>query len=94
MKPTPQISSKRQVHRDFPLTDYSLHPTVGLGTAASSLTKPPRSLAFHKLSSGFLGKEAKNHFVEEFLSFAAISAISGWGIISSVIAMVRLARNY
>jgi hypothetical protein len=55
---------------------------------------PKRSFAFHKLSSGFFGKEATRQFAEELVSFALMSAISGWCIISSVIAAIRLARNY
>ena len=94
MKPTPQTSSNQQARPGFPLTDYALHSTVGLGTATSRVAKSKRPVAFHKLSSRFFGKETNYHFVEELLSFAAISALSGWSIISSVIAMIRLTRNY
>jgi len=54
-------------------------------------TKPP---AFHKLSSEFLGAETSRDFVAEFLFFILIAGIAAWPIMSMLIAVVRMIRNY
>lgn len=92
MKPTPQTSPAQLVSRRFPLTDYGYQATVEARiTALPKSTKRP---AFHELSSGFLRAEANRHFLIELLSFAMISVTSAWPVISALVAMVRLARNY
>ncbi len=88
MKPTPQISHNRQA--GFPLTDYNFHPTadakINAGRSVTKLT------GFHKLSSDFLGTEVARDYVVEFSAFTVIALISAWPILSSIVAVARMAR--
>jgi hypothetical protein len=104
MKPILQINDKqprsrrdhraRRSHQSFPVTDYNYHPTAETQVDSSvgwRATKPP---AFHKLSSEFLGAETSRDFVAEFLFFILITGIAAWPIMSMLIAVVRMIRNY
>ena len=104
MKPIVQINHKRRGsrrddlagrgHQSFPLTDYNYHPTAeaeGISTVGRSGIKPP---AFHKLSSEFLGAETSRDYAVEFLFFVLIIGIAAWPIVSMLIAVVRMIRNY
>jgi hypothetical protein len=104
MKPTPQIShNQRGSRRDsgvpsepksFPLTDYSLQATVE-ARASSSADLPKTELrAFRKLSSEFFGAEASRDYIAELLFFIVITGISAWPIMSMLVAVTRLVRNY
>ncbi len=53
-----------------------------------------KSPAFHKLSSEFLGTEASRDYVAELLFFVLITGITAWPIMSMLIAVVRMIRNY
>ena len=57
---------------------------------------PPatRSPAFHKLSSEFLGAETSRDYVAEFSFFVLITGIAAWPILSMLIAVIRMIRNY
>lgn len=55
------------------------------------MTKLP---AFHKLSSGLFGAEKTRDHVAELLLFTIIAAISAWPIVSMLVAVTRLVRNY
>src|SRR6266699_258376 len=84
----------RRSHKSFPLADYNYHPTAE--AEASSLAgrpanKPP---AFHKLSSEFLGGETSRDFVAELLFFILITGLAAWPVVSMLIAVIRLIRNY
>ena len=92
MKPTPRTSPGEHVSRRFPSTDYAYQATTEARTAG--LLKSTKRPAFHELSSQFLAAEANRHFVVELLSFALIGGIAAWPVISALVAMVRLARNY
>jgi hypothetical protein len=103
MKPTPQIgSNQRSLRRDgdaprekksFPSTDYFFQSTVD--TAVTSSTGPDKKLrAFRNLSSDFFGGETRLNYAFEFMFFAMITAISAWPIISAMVAVIRLVRNY
>jgi hypothetical protein len=88
MKPTPQISHKQ--HVGFPLTDYNYQPAAD---AKNTAGRPVAKLTgFHKLSSDFLGTEVAREYVVEFSAFTMIGLISAWPILSSIVAVARMAR--
>src|SRR4029077_10982102 len=104
MKPILQINHKqrgsrrdnraRRSHQSFPLTDYNYHPTAETQVNSSvgwRANKPP---AFHKLSSEFLGEETSRDFVAELLFFILITGLAAWPIMSMLIAVIRMIRNY
>ena len=53
-----------------------------------------KSPAFHKLSSEFLGGETSRDYVAELLFFILITGIAAWPVVSMLIAVTRLIRNY
>ena len=104
MKPILQINHKqrgsrrakraRPGHESFPLTDYNYRPTAeaeGSSLAGRPATKEP---AFHKLSSKFFGAETSRDYVAELLFFILITGIAAWPIMSMLIAVIRMIRNY
>ena len=104
MKSTPQISHNqrglgrdngaRRSNRRLLLTDYNYRPTPEpqMGSSAGQpVTKLP---PFHKLSSELLGAERSRDHVAELLLFVLITAIAAWPIVSMLIAVTRLVRNY
>jgi hypothetical protein len=94
MKPTSQISPTQHASRSFPLTDYSLQATVDAKSSSSALRRATKAPAFHKLSSEFFGAEASRDYIAEFSMFMLITGISVWPIISALVAVTRLVRNY
>ena len=94
MKPTPQISHNQHAARSFPLTNYSFQATAEAQTSSSADLLATKSPAFHKLSSEFFGTEMSRDFVTQFLLFTIIGGISAWPIISMLLAVTRLLRNY
>jgi hypothetical protein len=50
--------------------------------------------AFHKISSEFFGAETSRDYFAELLFFILIAGLAAWPIISAIIAVVRLLRNY
>jgi hypothetical protein len=104
MKQTPQIShNERGLRRDsgaqrerksFPLTDYSFQTTADGKSSSSAVLPARKSPAFHKLSSEFFDTEMSRDYVAQFLLFTLIGGVSAWPIISAIIAVTRLVRNY
>ena len=104
MKPILQINDKqrgsrrdnraRHSHQSFPLTDYNYHPTAESQVNSSALWRTTKSPAFHKLSSEFLGGETSRDYVAELLFFILITGIAAWPVVSMLIAVIRLIRNY
>jgi hypothetical protein len=104
MKPIIEINHKKQgLRRDdrarrgrksFPLTDYNYHPTAESQVNSSALWRTTKSPAFHKLSSEFLGGETSRDYLAELLFFIVITGIAAWPIMSMLIAVVRMIRNY
>src|SRR6266705_4916710 len=104
MKPILQINHKqrdsrrdnraRRSHQSFPLTDYNYHPTAESQVNSSASRTATRSPAFHKLSSEFLGAETSRDYVTELFLFMLITGIAAWPIMSMLIAVVRMIRNY
>jgi hypothetical protein len=97
MKPILQINHKQRGSRrdqSFPLTDYNYRPTTE-GEVTSAAGPPAiKSPGFHKLSSEFLGAETSRDYVVELLFFVLIIGIAAWPVVSMLIAVVRMIRNY
>jgi hypothetical protein len=94
MKPTPQTSPRQHASRSFPLTDYSFKATADAKSSSSAVRPTTKSPAFHRLSSEFFGAEASRDYIAEFSIFMLITGISVWPIISALVAVTRLVRNY
>jgi hypothetical protein len=104
MKPILQISHKkrgsrrdhcaRRHHQNFPLTDYNYRPTAEAETISHAGQPSIKSPAFHKLSSEFLGAETSRDYIAELLFFVLIIGIAAWPVVSMLIAVVRMIRNY
>jgi hypothetical protein len=50
--------------------------------------------AFHTLSTEFLGAETSRDYVTELLFFVFITGIAAWPVVSMLIAVTRMIRNY
>jgi len=104
MKPIPQTShNQRGPRRDkrawrsdqsFPSTDYNYRPTGGTQVSSSAGRPASKAPAFHKLSSEFLGAETSRNYVAELSFFILIAGIAAWPVMSMLIAVTRLIRNY
>ena len=103
MKPIIEINHKKQGSRrddrvwrgrqSFPVTDYNYRPATEaeVNSPASWAIKSP---AFHKLSSEFLGAETTRDYVAELLFFILITCLAAWPVMSMLIAVIRMIRNY
>src|SRR5436190_21485346 len=104
MKPILQINHKQRSsrrdnragrnHQSFPLTDYNYRPTAETQVSSSAGRPATKSPAFHKLSSEFFGAEASRDYVAELLFFVLITGVAAWPVMSMLIAVTRLIRNY
>jgi hypothetical protein len=104
MKPILQINHKQRGsprdnhagrnHQSFPLTDYNYHPTAETQVSSSAGRQATKSPAFHKLSSEFFGAETSRDYVAELLFFILITCIAAWPVMSMLIAVTRMIRNY
>jgi hypothetical protein len=94
MKPTSQISHSQHASRRFPLTDYAFKATADAKSSSSAVLRARKAPAFHRLSSEFFGAEATRDYFAEFSMFMLITGISVWPIISALVAVTRLVRNY
>ena len=96
MRPRPQISSNERSQRTFPFTDYQ-YQTTALSADYAVAKKAPtaRELeTFRKLSTEFFANETPRDYVAELFLFILIAGIAAWPIISSMVAITRLVRNY
>jgi hypothetical protein len=84
----------RRSHQSFPLTDYNYHPTAESQVNSSAHWRATKSPAFHKLSSEFLGGETSRDYAVELLLFILIGCLAAWPIMSMLIAVIRMIRNY
>ena len=84
----------RHSHRRFPLTDYSYRPTAEAEAISPAVRSATKSPAFHKLSSEFFGGETSRDYVAELLFFILITGIAAWPIMSMLVAVIRMIRNY
>jgi hypothetical protein len=104
MKPILEINDKQggsrrdnctpRSHQSFPLTDYNYRPTAASQVHPSVGRPATKSPAFHKLSSEFLGGETSRDYVAELLFFILITGLAAWPVMSMLIAVIRLIRNY
>jgi hypothetical protein len=104
MKPTLQINHKQcgsrgdnragLNHQSFPLTDYNYRPTAETQLSPVAGRPAIKSPAFHKLSSEFLGAETSRDYIAELSFFILITGLAAWPIMSMLIAVVRMIRNY
>ena len=104
MKPIPQINHEergsrrdngtRRSKRRLLLTDYNYRPTPETQIGFSADQPAAKLPAFHKLSSEFLGAERSRDYVAELLFFVLITGIAVWPVLSMLIAVTRLVRNY
>ena len=96
MKPTTQISSNQRNQRTFPLTDYQYQTSASSADrAVARETLAARELeTFRKLSTEFFATEIPRDYVAELFFFILITGIATWPIISSMVAITRLVRNY
>jgi hypothetical protein len=95
MKPTPQISSEANNRKTFPLTDYHYQATTETPRASAKEARGAAPvLSIWKLSADFLANEATRDFAVEFGLFGLIAGLSGWPILSMLVAVTRMIRNY
>ncbi len=105
MKPKPQIdhNQHRGSRRDNrarrsnrrPLsTDYNYRSTAETQVSSSAGRTGTKSPAFHKLSSEFMGAETSRDYFAELFFFILITGIAVWPVMSMLIAVIRLIRNY
>jgi len=104
MKPILQINHRqrgsrrdngtRRSKRRLLLTDYNYRPTGETQVNSSAGWPATKSPAFHKLSSEFLGGETSRDYLAELLFFILITGIAAWPVMSMLIAVIRMIRNY
>jgi hypothetical protein len=104
MKPIPQINHNqhgsrrddraRRGNAGLLPTDYNYHSTSEVQVNSSADRPTAKLPAFHKLSSEFFGTEASRDYVAELLYFVLITGIVAWPVMSMLIAVVRMIRNY
>jgi hypothetical protein len=94
MKPITQISPKQYASRNFPLTDYSFQATVDAKSSSSPVVPAKKAPAFHKISSDFFGAETSRDYFAELVFFILIAGIAAWPVMSMLIAVIRMIRNY
>jgi hypothetical protein len=84
----------RRITRRLLLTDYNYRPT-GETQLSSVVGQPAAKLpAFHKLSSKFLRAETSRDYVAELMFFILITGLAAWPVMSMLIAVIRMIRNY
>ena|SRR5882757_10617625 len=104
MKPILQTNHKKRgsrrdnrpghSHQSFPLTDYNYRPAAEAEAISPAVRPATKSPAFHKLSSKFLGAETSRDYVAELLFFMLITGLAAWPIMSMLVAVIRMIRNY
>ena len=104
MKPIIEINDKQRgsprdnrvgrSHQSFPLTDYNYQPTAETQVNTSASWPATKLPAFHKLSSKFFAAESSRDYIAELFFFILITGIAAWAVMSMLIAVTRLIRNY
>ena len=104
MKPIPQINHNergsrhknrgRHSNRTLLPTDYNYHSTSEVQVNSSAARPTTKLPAFHKLSSEFLGAERSRDYIAELSFFVLITGIAAWPVMSMLVAVVRMIRNY
>jgi hypothetical protein len=91
---SPRDDLARRGRQSFPLTDYNFRPTAEAEAISPAGRPAIKSPPFHKLSSEFLGAETSRDYVAELLFFLLITCLAVWPIVTMLIAVVRMIRNY
>src|SRR5438093_827340 len=91
---SPRDNGARRNHQSFPVTDYNYRPTAESQVHPAVCRPATKSPAFHKLSSEFFAAETSRDYVAELLFFVLITGIAAWPVVSMLIAVTRLIRNY
>jgi len=104
MKPILQINHRqrgsrrdngtRRSKRRLLLTDYNYRPTGETQVNSSAGWPATKSPVFHKLSSEFFGAQTSRDYVADLLFFVLITGVAAWPVVSMLIAVIRLLRNY
>ena len=94
MKPIHQISPAQHARQSFPLTDYSYQTTADTKSSSSAIRPETKAPAFYKLSSEFFGAETSRGYIAELLFFILIVGLAAWPVMSMLIAVIRMIRNY
>jgi len=94
MKSTTQISSNQQNQRSFPLTDYQYQTSAQSADRAKKTPSARELQNFRKLSTEFFATEIPRDYIAELALFIVITGIAAWPIVSSMVAITRLVRNY
>jgi hypothetical protein len=104
MKPTPQVNpdhgSSRidqiptHVQNHFPVTDRFFRNVPEAETASPASDAEKKLRAFRLLGGEFLDAGTRVDHAIEVVLFGGIAAISAWPILSAIVAVVRMIRNY
>src|SRR5213083_245546 len=91
---SPRDNRRGHSHQSFPLTDYNYRPTAETQVSSSAGRPATKSPAFHKLSREFFGAETRRDYIAELSFFVLITGIAAWPVMSMLIAVIRMIRNY
>ena len=91
---SPRDNRAGRSHQSFPLTDYNYRPAAETQLSSFAGRPATKAPAFHKLSSEFFGGETSRDYVAELLFFILITGIAAWPIMSMLVAVIRMIRNY
>ena len=72
--------------------DYNFQATDDPKSSCSNVYPAKKSPGFHRLSSEFFGAEESRHHLVEFSAFTVLGLITAWPIISSIVAVARMAH--
>jgi hypothetical protein len=86
--------NRERRHQSFPLTDYNYRPTAEAEAISTADLPAIKSPPFHKLSSEYFGAETSWDYLVELLFFILITCLAAWPIMSMLVAVVRMIRNY
>ena len=95
MKPTSQFDLKAGNRNNSPLTDYHFQTSQEPANAAGAATRnAPIHRAPWKLSTEFIAAESIRDFATELVFFGVIIALAVWPLVSTLVAVTRMVRNY
>jgi len=72
--------------------DYNFQTTDDPKSSCSNVYPAKKSPGFHRLSSEFFGAEESRHHLVEFSAFTVLGLITAWPIISTIVAVARMAH--
>ena len=72
--------------------NYNFQATGDPKSSCSNVYPAKKSPGFHRLSSEFFGAEESRHHLVEFSAFTVLGLITAWPIISTIVAVARMAH--